>query len=200
MQLCQLEGKADPAQGCWSTARHLSHCAGLLAMFPLPVTRALGSGGVMPAAAPGQKLLPLRLGTALICSFLTLECGIRKDPASLGVTPLQTPPYVFMETWLCHCKHVGVGTLSYYLLSRGYPAPLLFTLLQRDTAASPGILLSSRAPFPWAARTEPSLPAHTACSAGDLGSAFLRASSQAGGPRILCSRISPGWGGCASWG
>lgn len=198
MQPCHLEGKAEPARGYWSAARRLSHCAGWPALFPMPVTRALGSDRVVPAAAPGQELLPLMPGTALIRSLLTLECGARRDPASLGVIPLQTPPYVFIETWLCHWKHLGVGTVFYYLFARGYPAPLLCTLLQRDTAVSPGMLLSSRAPSPWAARTEPSLPVHTACSAGALDSAFRPARNQDGGPHVLHRGISSGWEGCAS--
>lgn len=72
--------------------------------------------------------------------------------------------------------------MPYYFFSKGYPAPLIWTLLQRDTTVSPGMLLSSRAPIPMGRESCVSpCPGskdralsllHVACEAGVLGSAF----------------------------
>lgn len=102
--------------------------------------------------------------------------------------------------------------MSWSFSLKGYPASLIWTLLQRDTSVSPGMLLGSRAPIP-TGRDSCVSPCpgsedralsllRTACKAGVLGSAFPLASSQAGGSRILSCRTSPGSGGegCASQG
>ena len=94
--------------------------------------------------------------------------------------------------------------MSYCFFPKGYAAPLMWTLLQRDTAVSPGMPLSSRAPIlrdrdscvsPCPGSKDRALSLlHAVCKAGALGSAFRLADGQASGPHVPSSRLRPGPG------